>query len=298
MRLSIHRDSPVPLHDQLVTQLALQIATGALAPGAKLPSLRALEARLGMHRNTIQAAYQTLAGYGLVAIAPGSGAQVSLAPPNAARTAEAALMAAARGWVAQARAAGMDEGAVRRAFEAAIAPPPARRLVFVDSNPDFHPVYAAELALAGIGPVEAVTPEALAQGGFEDALVVATPYHHAAASAAAPALSLRLVPVAPPEAELARLAALPDGASVGVVSASTTLRALVAEIVAGARGEAIAMLEADPADADGVKAVCRLSVVVLADAAAAPFVKGYPNVIAYRLFSDAQIEALRAALAP
>lgn len=76
MRVSINRESPIPIHDQLVTQLALAIASGALPPGRRLPSVRDMAGRLEVHRNTVSAVYKTLEAYGVVTIKAGSGVRV------------------------------------------------------------------------------------------------------------------------------------------------------------------------------------------------------------------------------
>ena len=77
MQVAINPDSPIPLHDQLVTQLSLSIAAGLLPQGHRLPSVRALSQRLGVHRNTVLAAYREMAELGLVVTQVGSGVRVA-----------------------------------------------------------------------------------------------------------------------------------------------------------------------------------------------------------------------------
>src|SRR5699024_4969359 len=50
---------------------------GDLAPGDPLPPVRALAARLGIHRNTAVAAYRTLAGAGIVVTQGRAGTRVA-----------------------------------------------------------------------------------------------------------------------------------------------------------------------------------------------------------------------------
>ena len=60
MDIRISKGTEVPLHEQVAAQLVFLIGTGALKPGASLPSARALARRLGIHRNTINKAYSDL----------------------------------------------------------------------------------------------------------------------------------------------------------------------------------------------------------------------------------------------
>jgi DNA-binding transcriptional regulator YhcF (GntR family) len=55
-----------PPYEQVRTQLAGHIRTGALRPGDKLPVVRALAADLGVATNTIARAYRELEAGGLV----------------------------------------------------------------------------------------------------------------------------------------------------------------------------------------------------------------------------------------
>ena len=56
--IRIHRESDVPIHEQVAAQIVLSIGSGALRPGDALPSIRALARRLGVHRNTVTQAYR------------------------------------------------------------------------------------------------------------------------------------------------------------------------------------------------------------------------------------------------
>ncbi len=60
MRLSLSKNSDVPLQQQLTEQLVYLIATGGLPDGKQLPSVRSLARTLGIHHNTVSKAYQDL----------------------------------------------------------------------------------------------------------------------------------------------------------------------------------------------------------------------------------------------
>jgi GntR family transcriptional regulator len=66
MKKRLDHSSPVPLYHQLAEALRADIAAGALAPGDRLPSLRAAAANWGVNLHTVRHAYQTLADNGLV----------------------------------------------------------------------------------------------------------------------------------------------------------------------------------------------------------------------------------------
>ena len=64
--LDIERDSDVPISTQIYWQLAYQIESGQLQPGARLPPVRELGAALRVNPNTIRAVYRRLADAGYV----------------------------------------------------------------------------------------------------------------------------------------------------------------------------------------------------------------------------------------
>ena len=58
--------SDLPIYTQLVAQFEQDIASGAMPPGERLPSVRELAAELGVNPNTVQRALQELEREGLV----------------------------------------------------------------------------------------------------------------------------------------------------------------------------------------------------------------------------------------
>ena len=67
-----YRDSQ-PLYSQIRDGLRRLIVSGALEPGEKLPSVRAMAADLAINPNTIQPAYSELENEGLIHSVPGEG---------------------------------------------------------------------------------------------------------------------------------------------------------------------------------------------------------------------------------
>ncbi len=70
--IDLDRRSATPLHRQIVERTRETIASGALLPGERLPSTRALAARLGVHRSTVALAYQELWSLGFVELRQGA----------------------------------------------------------------------------------------------------------------------------------------------------------------------------------------------------------------------------------
>ncbi|MDO4928048.1 MAG: PLP-dependent aminotransferase family protein [Corynebacterium sp.] len=68
--------SPVAIPMQVTQQIRTLVTTGALRPGDNLPSTRVLAQRLGIARGSVVAAYEQLAGEGLVITARGSGTRI------------------------------------------------------------------------------------------------------------------------------------------------------------------------------------------------------------------------------
>ena len=68
-----YRDSR-PIYEQVRDGLRRLIITGAIPPGDKLPSVRAMAAQLAINPNTIQRAYAALEDEGYLVTRPGVGA--------------------------------------------------------------------------------------------------------------------------------------------------------------------------------------------------------------------------------
>src|SRR5258708_33191888 len=80
--LDVARDSDVPISTQIFWQLAYQIDSGRLLPGARLAPVRELGAALRVNPNTSRAAYRRLADAGYVTSRHGAGTHVADRPPE------------------------------------------------------------------------------------------------------------------------------------------------------------------------------------------------------------------------
>lgn len=63
---AINPDSAVPPFRQLHNVVVAAVTSGALVPGAKLPTVRGLAAELGLATNTVASAYRSLEAAGVV----------------------------------------------------------------------------------------------------------------------------------------------------------------------------------------------------------------------------------------
>lgn len=241
MNLFLNRASPVQIHDQLVAQVGQLIASGGLSPGQKLPSIRGLATRLGVHHLTILAAYRTLADRGVLEIRPGSGVRVAnLALPQGGWRGDVALSAAAAYFVASARARGHTTEAIEQAFHKALEGRRVERLVVVNPHPDLQTLYGHELRQWIDLPITGESPEEIQARDpreLDDAcLVTSTNFAGPLARAMGPLAKLTVLRLNGVDTLVSALNALPGESLVAVASSSERfvflLRQLLAAFVA------------------------------------------------------------------
>ncbi len=104
-----------PLYEQVRDGLRRMIATGALADGEKLPSVRALAAQLAINPNTIQRAYNELEAEGCICSVPGKGSFAVRDEKNDARRLE--LMQQARGVLTELHLLGVSREELEKLIE-------------------------------------------------------------------------------------------------------------------------------------------------------------------------------------
>src|SRR5262245_21981304 len=73
----VDRENGTPLFRQIALQVRAAVLSGALRPGTRLPSSRAMASRLGVARASVVAAYEQLLAEGAVECRLGSGTFVS-----------------------------------------------------------------------------------------------------------------------------------------------------------------------------------------------------------------------------
>ncbi len=252
MKIVISRESPVPIRDQLIEQIGLQIAAGLLHSEEKLPSIRALAQRLGIHYNTVSSAYSQLADVGLLDIRQGSGAKVA----SKVRKREIDLEVAnldnlLRDFLAAAAEHGFDRKELKVRINKVLAVKPVVRVLVVDRNPDFHKLLTAELQPHFAIPVETVTAEELKDKELliQDSLIVTSLYHLVSLQRLdIDPTRLVVCHVDPARSEMELVGGLRSGSLVLLVSVSPTLLKMATNMVAALRGEEIAVRALTPED--------------------------------------------------
>ncbi len=81
MNLSIDTKSPLPVYQQVIQSIKLEVLSGGLRDGDPLPSIRDLAKLLRINPNTVAKAYYTLEAEGFSEGRSGSGSRVK-APPG------------------------------------------------------------------------------------------------------------------------------------------------------------------------------------------------------------------------
>jgi GntR family transcriptional regulator len=238
MDIVLNRRGGVPIRDQLVAQLELKILGGSLAPGQRLPSVRALARRLSIHANTVSAAYRDLEAAGHVELRRGAGVFVRPGAPSTLPEARG-LDEMIRLALHAAFAKGYTGEEVRAAVERWMKAAPPERVVVVDRSPKMAELVAHEvrrvlpIPVSGCGLEELeAAPERLA-----GAVALTLPYHAAAVAAIAPGSSLEVIHIELSRKDREAILALPAGAAVLVVSHSPTVLPFASVLLRTLRGD-------------------------------------------------------------
>jgi GntR family transcriptional regulator len=257
--LDVERDSDVPISTQIYWQIAYQIDSGRLLPGARLAPVRELGAALRVNPNTIRAVYRRLSDAGYVTSRHGAGTHVADRPPQRRGTealagivAEMTRRAAHAGFTADEVVAAMFAAATERK-----RPGPLVRVLFAEcTNADAG--YDAERLVDAFpelieaeGALLDDLPERLERFHYD--LVATTTFHADEAQVlVAGRVPVVAMLVGPAYLELVHeVAGLPNGSRVGLVCASERGADNIQETltIAGNRGvEILSALIAAPDD--------------------------------------------------
>lgn len=117
MILQLDPDSSLPPYEQVRAQITTMVATGVLAAGTRLPTIRQLARDLGVATATVARAYRELERDGIIQSRGRHGTFILDAPTRATTSErERRLAAAAQQFAVQARQLGVDpEQALRQA---------------------------------------------------------------------------------------------------------------------------------------------------------------------------------------
>ncbi len=272
MKISIQKGTAVSIHQQLMTQIALQIASGTLAEGSKLPSVRGLSQRLDIHYNTCLAVYQELAELGMVEMRRGSGAYVSRFAREKAISHDMpqGLQQLARYFLGLAYQQGHTWEAIQAALAEANAARACRhtRFVFVDQHADILPLFQAELTEVLGCPVEAVTFDELPNAPNDEATAfLVSRYHHRRLMGCLDGVdrTVLLIDVGTGQEGVGPINALPEGAFVTVLSQSQTILHMAESMISSLRGHDLLVrcVLADEGPEEITRAVGHASLVIM-----------------------------------
>ncbi len=261
--LDVERDSDVPISTQIYWQLAYQIDSGRLLPGARLAPVRELGAALRVNPNTIRAVYRRLADGGYVTSRHGAGTVVADRQPKRRRpdalagiVSEMIRRAAQAGFTADEVAAAAFGAATERK-----RPGDVVRVLFAECTTADAGYDAERLNGAFGGLIEAEgtlldeLPERLDRFHYD---VVATTTFHADEAQVLVAGRMPVVAmlVGPGYVELVHeIAALPAGSTVGLICASERGNDNIAQTLAISGRTGIDLVGATIDDDDGAYAV-------------------------------------------
>jgi len=269
--LDVERDSDVPISTQIYWQIAYQIDSGRLLPGARLAPVRELGAALRVNPNTIRAVYRRLSDAGYVTSRHGAGTHVAERPPQRRGTealagivAEMMRRAAHAGFTADEVAAALFAAATERK-----RPGPLVRVLFAEcTNADAG--YDAERlvdAFPGLIEVEGALlddlPERLERFHYD---IVATTTFHADEAQVLVAGRVPVVAmlVGPAYLELVHeVAGLPNGSRVGLVCASERGVDNIQQTLAIAGNRGVEILSALIASPDDLELIDRTADLIL-----------------------------------
>jgi GntR family transcriptional regulator len=105
--------SGVPAYLQIVQQVRQAISLGVLRPGDQLPTIKEVVATLAINPNTVMKAYRELDLAGVVDARRGQGTFVAATMEGSQENDLAPVRAELVDWLSRARAAGLDDDAIR-----------------------------------------------------------------------------------------------------------------------------------------------------------------------------------------
>ncbi len=299
MKISIIKESSVPIRDQLIEQIGLQIASGTLKGKEKLPSIRALAQRLGIHYSTVTAAYNHLADVGLLDVRQGSGVRVAgkAAPEHSNDKID--LDELFKDFLARISECGYSRADLNKCLEQITKRQPVKRILAVDRNQDFHELLLKELKPHFPIPVETCTVEEVLANPhvMDDALVVTSLYHLFSFQQVVPDPT-RLVAcnIEPGRPELDSINDLPKGSLVLLVSGSQTMLNMATKLLAATRGDEVAVRSVLTSDQKELTYMLKHSNLVICDSSSESTVlpiAGKTRVLVFRLYAPNTIDLIK-----
>lgn len=292
MRFWLSKNSEASLREQLLTQIVLGILSGDLKSGEKLPSVRELSRRYGIHANTVSAAYRDLAARGWAESRKGSGLYVR--PVESTAPGDVSLDQLISHFLSETRARGFSMAEVRARIEPYLAAPPVRRVLVAEPEPELRDILVAELRPHVALPVSGVALDGPIPA--KDAAVVALTSRAAQLKASlAPGVPCHLLRPRSVAEYFEGQQRPPAHTLIGVASASPEILRHSRQILSAA-GLNPDALEFRDAREPGWQRGLNLCTFVIADVVTAPRLpRGCPVRVA-RIIQESSVEELRAFL--
>jgi DNA-binding transcriptional regulator YhcF (GntR family) len=298
MKVSLNKQSEVPLHEQLAEQLVFLITTRKLQAGEQLPSVRSFARRLGIHHNTVSKSYRDLVARGWLKRQRGSRLCVEPPSPPRMHATHVDLDELINQTIRRASELGYSLQALRyQALERLCAQPPDHILV-VEHEPGLSQVICAEIG-SKIGKcVESCTLDELSRGpelALAAQVVAPERQVHLINPLLSPKLPCISLAFASAEECLDSIRSLTKLSAIGVASISKTFlktaRSLLAPVVGRKHIMKMFLLSANPDSIpDGMD-------IVFCDAVAMPLVRR-GRKIQYRLIAEQCLEDIAVSLKP
>lgn len=160
MRIWLSKNSEVPIHEQLVTQIVLGIVSNDLKVSERLPSTRDLARRYDIHANTVSAAYRELARRGWVEFRKGSGVYVR-ARTDEPHEQHLALDHLVSRFFRNLREDGHSLAEIQEAVRRSFSLQRPDHFLLLESDPELREILVAEIATGAKVKVKGAGPEEL-----------------------------------------------------------------------------------------------------------------------------------------
>ena len=145
MKIWLSKNSEVSIHEQIITQIVLGVASGDLQIGQKLPGTREIARRYVVHANTVANAYRKLAEQGWLEFKKGSGFYVCEAHTE---TIENSLDKLIAEFFQKARNEGFSSIEIKEKLNRFFASENADEILLIETDADYREILAEEIRQA------------------------------------------------------------------------------------------------------------------------------------------------------
>jgi len=157
MKVSLNKNSEVPVRQQITEQIVFLITTGQLRPGDELPSVRALARQIKVHYNTVSEAYQELVRREWLTRQRGSKLVVGLSPV-CVENLPSNLDDLINSTIQRARELGYSLQELTTRVRERLAEQPPDHILFVEEEAGLREIVREELRTTIKLPIETCTP--------------------------------------------------------------------------------------------------------------------------------------------